>query len=124
MLEGRVTLCIVSLSHSRWPEKTSQVDARYQPCHFPANSSAPWHVQTPPAICRCQTFPVTRFVLALDCIQSVLLCATLFSRDPSPSICTVMVSPGLRNRGGFRPNPTPPGVPVVTTVPGSNVMTC
>ena len=50
MLEGGVTLCIVSLNHPRWPEKTSEVEARYQPCHFPANSSSHWYVQIPPAI--------------------------------------------------------------------------
>ena len=41
--------------------------------------------------------------------------------SPMPSIQTVIVSPGFSHRGGLRPKPTPGGVPVETTSPGSNV---
>ena len=34
------------------------------------------------------------------------------------------VSPGRNQRGGLRVNPTPAGVPVEITSPGSSVMTC
>jgi len=40
---------------------------------------------------------------------------------PSPSISTSITSPCLRNTGGFRANPTPGGVPVAITSPGSSV---
>src|SRR5213080_3533903 len=38
-----------------------------------------------------------------------------------PSVTT---SPTLRNFGGFMPEPTPGGVPVVTMAPGNSVMNC
>ena len=41
---------------------------------------------------------------------------------PIPSIATVTISPGLRYLGGSRVNPTPSGVPVKITVPGSRVV--
>ncbi len=42
---------------------------------------------------------------------------------PSFSMPRVITSPGLRNTGlGFLPRPTPGGVPVVITSPGSSVM--
>ena len=36
----------------------------------------------------------------------------------------VTTSPALRKRGGFMPMPTPGGVPVVITSPGSRIMKC
>jgi hypothetical protein len=43
--------------------------------------------------------------------------------SPRPSIPTRIVSPALRKTGlGLTPSPTPGGVPVVTTSPGSRVM--
>jgi hypothetical protein len=41
-------------------------------------------------------------------------------REPRPSTVTVTVSPGLSQRLGVRPRPTPGGVPVETMSPGSN----
>jgi len=38
------------------------------------------------------------------------------------STSTSIRSPGLRNTGGLRANPTPAGVPVAITSPGSSVM--
>ena len=40
---------------------------------------------------------------------------------PMPSISMLMVSPGRRKTGGLRAHPTPSGVPVTITVPGSRV---
>jgi hypothetical protein len=50
--------------------------------------------------------------------------ATTFWRcSPRPLIVRVMTSPGLRNTGsGLMPKPTPGGVPVAMTSPGSRVM--
>ncbi len=45
----------------------------------------------------------------------------VFSRRPMRSISTVTRSPSPRNRGGSRNAPTPPGVPVAMTSPGSSV---
>ena len=39
---------------------------------------------------------------------------------PMPVISTSTVSPGFIQTGGFRPAPTPPGVPVTMTSPGSS----
>src|SRR5829696_1009311 len=39
-----------------------------------------------------------------------------------PSISTSISSPGLRNTGGLRAKPTPGGVPVAITSPGSSVI--
>src|SRR5690606_10707102 len=44
--------------------------------------------------------------------------------SPSPSIETVTTSPSFRKRGGFMPIPTPGGVPVRMTSPGSSVKCC
>jgi hypothetical protein len=41
---------------------------------------------------------------------------------PRPSMPSVMTSPPLRKRGGLKPRPTPGGVPVVMTSPGSRRM--
>ena len=46
---------------------------------------------------------------------------TVLVMAPMPSISHVTTSPGLRNRGGFRKQPTPGGVPVKMTSPGSRV---
>ena len=43
---------------------------------------------------------------------------------PRPSTSTSTTSPGLRNTGGFRAKPTPGGVPVAITSPGSSVTVC
>src|SRR5205085_1166470 len=40
---------------------------------------------------------------------------------PSRSISTSTTSPGVRNHGGVRTYPTPSGVPVAITSPGSRV---
>ena len=37
---------------------------------------------------------------------------------------STIVSSALRKRGGFMPRPTPGGVPVVMTSPGSSIMKC
>src|SRR6201999_3605748 len=42
--------------------------------------------------------------------------------SPRPSMPRRTTSPGFRNRGGFWPRPTPGGVPVEITSPGSRVM--
>ena len=44
-----------------------------------------------------------------------------FSSRPIRSISTVIRSPSPRKRGGSRKAPTPPGVPVAITSPGSRV---
>jgi hypothetical protein len=44
--------------------------------------------------------------------------------SPSFSIPSVTTSPAFRNCGGFIPSPTPGGVPVVMTSPGSRIMKC
>src|SRR5437868_6151128 len=44
--------------------------------------------------------------------------------SPSPSMLSVTTSPTLRNFGGFMPEPTPGGVPVVTMSPGNSVRNC
>ena len=45
----------------------------------------------------------------------------VFSSTPMPSISTVTRSPSARYRGGLRKAPTPEGVPVAITSPGSSV---
>ena len=42
--------------------------------------------------------------------------------SPRPSMPRVITSPFFRYFGGFMPRPTPGGVPVVITSPGSRVM--
>ena len=42
---------------------------------------------------------------------------------PSPEIDVSTTCPSARKRGGVRPAPTPPGVPVAMTSPGSSVIT-
>src|SRR5262252_9601970 len=50
---------------------------------------------------------------------------TFWRCSPSPSIPSVTTSPALRNFGsGFMPSPTPGGVPVVMTSPGSSTKNC
>src|SRR6476660_6110852 len=51
---------------------------------------------------------------------------TTFCRcSPRPSMPRVTTSPALRNLGsGFMPRPTPGGVPVVMTSPGSSTKNC
>ena len=44
-----------------------------------------------------------------------------FLNSPMPEMRTITSSPGFSHRGGFRPNPTPAGVPVMNTSPGSSV---
>src|SRR5947208_1131916 len=54
-------------------------------------------------------------------VNSLLHSATTgFVNSPSPSTLTVTTSPTLSHRLGERPMPTPPGVPVETTSPGSS----
>ena len=52
--------------------------------------------------------------------QAAFHATTRWSCRPSPSIPSDIVSPAFRNRGGFLPDPTPGGVPVVMTSPGSS----
>ena len=53
----------------------------------------------------------------------VQLASTAWRCSPRPSMPTRMTSPPLRNTGvGLMPMPTPGGVPVTTTSPGSSVM--
>ena len=47
----------------------------------------------------------------------------LFRSSPKPSIFTTASSPGFMKIGGLRAKPTPGGVPVETTSPGSSVIT-
>src|ERR1700761_3708509 len=56
--------------------------------------------------------------LGQDCLR--YSATTGLVSEPSPSIVTVTVSPGLSQRLGVRPRPTPGGVPVDTISPGSN----
>lgn|GEM_PF-6865869 len=49
---------------------------------------------------------------------------TGFCNVPIPSIKMRTTSPGRRKRGGLRVNPTPDGVPVAITSPGSSVKIC
>src|SRR5262249_59082175 len=44
--------------------------------------------------------------------------------SPSPSMPRRTTSPALRNCGGFMPRPTPGGVPVMITSPGSITKNC
>src|SRR6202030_3036964 len=44
--------------------------------------------------------------------------------SPSPSMPSVTTSPAFRNVGGFMPRPTPGGVPVMMTSPGSRMKYC
>src|SRR5688572_1098061 len=50
-------------------------------------------------------------------------CFTGFSNTPIPSISRRTTSPGSKKICGLRNTPTPAGVPVLTTSPGSRVMT-
>src|SRR5271165_2556907 len=50
---------------------------------------------------------------------SVHSATTGLVREPRPSMVIVTVSPGLSQRLGVRPRPTPGGVPVETMSPGS-----
>ena len=45
----------------------------------------------------------------------------VFGSRPMPSIATVTTSPSASRTGGSRKIPTPPGVPVAITSPGSSV---
>jgi len=45
----------------------------------------------------------------------------VFLKVPKPGACTSTTSPGFINIGGTLLKPTPPGVPVTITSPGSNV---
>ncbi len=47
-----------------------------------------------------------------------------FSSRPIPSISTTITSPAARKRGGLRKTPTPDGVPVEMTSPGSRLNDC
>ena len=47
-----------------------------------------------------------------------------FSTEPIPSTSTRTRSPGSRKTGGSRNTPTPAGVPVAMTSPGSSVIDC
>ena len=51
--------------------------------------------------------------------ERVYSSATGFLRTPTFSISTSTTSPGLRNTGGLRVKPTPAGVPVAMTSPGT-----
>ena len=48
--------------------------------------------------------------------------STGFSSTPMPATSTRTTSPFFRNTGGLKPMPTPTGVPVAITSPGSSVM--
>src|SRR5271166_3432227 len=56
--------------------------------------------------------------------QSAFHATTRCACRPSPSTPSDIVSPALRKRCGFLPEPTPGGVPVVMTSPGSRIMNC
>jgi hypothetical protein len=62
--------------------------------------------------------PLRRNSPRLPANQSAI---TGFNNTPSPSTSTSTTSPGLRKTGGFRAKPTPGGVPVAMTSPGSSV---
>src|SRR5580704_6525691 len=47
-------------------------------------------------------------------------CTTGLTSSPIPSMAIRTVSPAARKRGGSKPAPTPAGVPVAMTVPGSS----
>src|SRR5690606_8268152 len=54
--------------------------------------------------------------------ESDQACATIGLRSrPTPSISTSTTSPGFMNLGGLRLHPTPAGVPVTITSPGTRV---
>src|SRR6476659_754497 len=68
---------------------------------------------------------VDAHVAAQTAVEKCSPCEKLITRcrdSPSPSIPNWMASPAFRNCGGFIPNPTPAGVPVLITSPGSSVM--
>ena len=56
----------------------------------------------------------------LRCWEQNYSATTGFVSAPKPSTVTVTLSPGLSQRCGLRPIPTPEGVPVETTSPGSS----
>ncbi len=60
---------------------------------------------------------MTRASSAVPGGHELLLLAEALDADPHDVA-------GLRNRGGFMPRPTPGGVPVVITSPGSSSMNC
>ena len=47
--------------------------------------------------------------------------SNLLTNVPIPSIETFTISPDFKNLGGLNPLPTPAGVPVKITSPGSSV---
>src|SRR5262249_18448859 len=62
---------------------------------------------------------VDGFVLSVDA-QSYSSAATGFRNIPMPLISTSAMSPGFIHTGGFLLDPTPPGVPVEITSPGTS----
>ena len=61
---------------------------------------------------------------ARSAVQPRVQPTTLCFCSPRPAMPSAMTSPGLRKTGGFMPRPTPGGVPVVMTSPGSSTMKC
>jgi len=50
------------------------------------------------------------------------LAMTCWRASPKPSMPNSTRSPGFKKLGGFRPSPTPAGVPVLIKSPGNSVM--
>src|ERR1022692_4003200 len=63
-------------------------------------------------------------VVLVERLQNHFSCTTGFRSSPSPSISTSTTSPSFIYTGGLRATPTPGGVPVKITSPGSSVKTC
>ena len=72
-------------------------------------------VTSPVRLCYVSYLPT---VLARPAAEARYRPAIGVVRVPMPSIVIETTSPGLRNSGGFRPAPTPSGVPVEMTSPG------
>src|SRR5581483_1328078 len=81
----------------------------------------PHPLKMPPAVFLISS-PFLRGKAECDYRTAQTSSITGFVSVPRPVIVTATVSPALRNHGGLRAKPTPLGVPVAITSPGSSVV--
>jgi hypothetical protein len=90
-------------------------------CRWPDRSSRQATTPLPPL--PSSIVPVTASrALAVVKGSTQSIAVTGFDKRPSPSISTSTVSPDAKKTGGRRAIPTPAGVPVAITSPGSRVI--
>jgi hypothetical protein len=98
------------------PAPRSRDESTHAPFSRPARAHRPW-----PAATANRPYSLGGFAAGDNHPGHYFSRPTGFDKMPRPSISTSIRSPTRKKTGGCRAIPTPSGVPVRITVPGSNV---